>query len=161
MKPMQKTFGIAAAVAVALAAAGCDVNEGPREESNEVVRSIERVDSPEEVADQMEDVAQADRNQTTAALDKQLDDTEKWGRREAQGAEPAGPEAKQETKDELDKIDAQIADLRDRVKKVDPQSDWEAFKADFNKSMKDIAVSIDKLDGEVDDKPGDDPMGPG
>ena len=42
-----------------------------------------------------------------------------------------------------------------------PEGERETLRTSLREQLRELSLKIDKLDGEVDDKPGKDPIGPG
>ena len=139
---------------------GCDINEGPREEAREAINAAERGAPADYVREEMSEVRLGRVDNRTEA-ERQLRKMENWVDETRRELREDGREISQDVDRQLDKVDHEIDELRADFDKLnDEGSDWDRFKDRFNNSMRNIAVEIDKIDGEVDDRPGDE-MGPG
>jgi chromosome segregation ATPase len=139
---------------------GCDINEGPREEAREAVRAAERGAPADEVREEMREV-RLGRVESREEADRQLRKMEGWVERNRREMRQEGREVSQDADRQFDKIEAELAELRADFNELDDEgSGWDRFKDRFNNSMRNIAIQVDKIDGEVDDKPGDE-AGPG
>ncbi|MEQ1501939.1 MAG: hypothetical protein ABMB14_06895 [Myxococcota bacterium] len=155
--------------------AGCDLNEGPREESREAAQSIERGQSPDQVRDQLEDVNSRDKvdaaNPATPVtvapigqnLEVEVKKLEDWVQKARRDADNSMDKVSDDHRKRLDKIETDVRDARDQLsKQADKTGDAAArMSDDIRAKLNQIAIEIDALDGEVNDKPGADPIGPG
>jgi len=138
----------------ALALVGCDVNEGPREEAEEAIRASERGAPQHRVNEELRDVVVV-RAETRDEVDRELRKLESWVSETRRDLRESGREASEDLNRQLNKVERQTNELRRELDAIDDEgSDWDRFRDRVNESMRDISNEIDKLDGELDDRPG-------
>lgn len=144
---------------------GCDLNEGPREETREANEAIRDGDRPGEVRDQVEDVGTRRDAVVTddPQFDRDLREAEQWAERQRQGLDEAGRQVDEAFEGTLDQIQADLKKIRADVERLGdkPEGEREGLRENLREQLRTLSLKIDKLDGEVDDQPGKDPMGPG
>lgn len=142
-------------ILTALALVGCDVDEGPREEAEEAVRAAERGASEQRVSEEAREIV-VNRADTRNEVDRELRKIEAWVAETRRDLRESGREASEEMKQQLDKVERQTNELRRELDALNEEgSDWDRFRDRFNQSMRNISNEIDKLDGEINDKAGD------
>lgn len=146
---------------------GCDLNEGPREETREANEAVRDGDRPGEIRDQVEDIG-ARRDGVVVKdndpdFDRELRDAEQWAEKQRQGLDEAGRQVDEAYEKTLDEIQADLKKIRADVDKLGtkPEGEREGVRENLREQLRTLSLKIDKLDGEVDDQPGKDPMGPG
>jgi hypothetical protein len=146
---------------------GCDMNEGPAEETREANEAILEGERPGEVRDELNDIRRDDA--VVGGVDNDLDFD-----RDLRNAEERTERQRQRLADGTRKADANFERSLDEIQRdlkalrtdVDGLGDREPGERDGTKralkeKLRELSLKIDALDGEVDDRPGKDPVGPG
>jgi hypothetical protein len=145
--------------------AGCDLNEGPAEEAEEANEAIREGARPGEIRDQLEDV---NRNDVVVGdgdhdFERDLGEAETWAERQRTGLADGTRKADAEFERSLDEIQRDLKQIRADVDGMGTREAGErdGLKKDLKARLRDLSLKIDALDGEVNDRPGKDPVGPG
>jgi hypothetical protein len=152
--------------ALAALATACDLNEGPREESREAVEAARDGRSPEAVQEQVDDVSAASRGDRTAVerdLERDLRKAEEWVAEVRRDLASGAREADDRFERSFDAIEQDLKAARadyDRMSQR-PESERQTMTDSLREKLRQLSLRVDALDGEVDDRPGPDPHGPG
>ena len=141
-------------------AVGCDMNEGPQEETREAQEAAAKDKSPERVANEAEDIHANDATASTAApatgsmeasrasLDAQITRHEAWladvNREIEAGTRAANPD----TKSTLAEIERNLKDARTDLGKMADQTgdDWRKTEADLRGELAQVEAAIHRID---------------
>ena len=162
----------------------CDLNEGPREETREAVEAARDGRSPETVRDQVDDIGQngvdradgvkvdhdldhdrvaGDRTAFEKDLDRDLNKAERWVEEVRRDLASGARQADDEFDRSFESLERDLKSARQDYDKLStaPDADRETLGENLREKLRQLSLRVDALDGEVDDKPGPDPMGPG
>ena len=144
---------------------GCDLNEGPAEEAREAKDAILDGDRPGEIRDQLDDVRRDDAvvGDLDPDLDRDLRDAEDWTVRQRKNLSEGTRKADAAFERNLDEIQRDLKQIRADVDGIGKREAGErdGAKRELKDKLRELSLKIDALDGEVDDRPGKDPIGPG
>lgn len=142
---------------------GCDLNEGPAEETREANEAIREGARPGEVRDQLEDVNRDDAvvGDGEHDFDRDLGEAETWAQRQRTGLADGTRKADADFERSLDEIQRDLKQIRTDVDGMGTREAGErdGAKKELKNRLRELSLKIDALDGKVDDQPGKDPVG--
>jgi DNA repair exonuclease SbcCD ATPase subunit len=128
--------------------AGCDIDEGPREETREAVEAIGEGQDAELVREQIEDL----RPRSTARrdLDQELRKSEEWLARAAGELETETKTASAEARRELEELEREAGQLRAELDRLgaEAEAEWEQASEALEARVRALGRRVDELDGE-------------
>jgi len=158
----------------------CDLNEGPREETREAVEAARDGRSPEAVENQLDDVhpdaargpdaddridGRVDVNDRAFErdLDRDLRKAEKWAKEVRRDLDSGARQVDEQFDRSFESIEQDLRAARADYDRLDdsPDADRQTLGESLREKVRQLSLRVDALDGEVDDKPGADPHGPG